>query len=215
MMKTLLSTQSFFKVFVLTLFALMSVSAFGQVTYTDSVCAGTQDKVYGIMNANATSTYDWWLSDPTAGTIDNSIVPNDSIIEIDWGLNPGTYTLYSVETSADGCIGDTVDLDIIVHPLPTATVVSDSVCEGFSATLTFDLTGEAPWEIDYTDGSSNYTTTATSTPHTVSLPGYTSSQTITVTGVTDGYSCEADGAGLPSTPVHIYPKPSTGAIYRY
>lgn len=203
------------KAVLLALLAFTSISAMAQVTYTDSVCAGTQDKVYGIMNSTPTSTYAWWLSDPTAGTIDNSITPNDSIIEIDWGLTPGTYTLFSVETSQDGCIGDTVQLDVIVHPLPTALVVSDSVCENFSATLTFDLTGQAPWTIDYTDGTNNFTAVANSTPFTISTPPYTSSQTITVTGLTDSYSCAADPAGLPSTPVHIYPKPSTGPIFHY
>ena len=214
-MKQALLSKNAVRTVVLMLLTFMSVSAVAQVTYTDSVCAGTQDKVYGIMNSTATSTYSWWLSDPTAGTIDNSIAPNDSIIEIDWGLTAGTYTLYSVETSQDGCIGDTVELDIVVHPLPTALVVSDSVCENFSATLTFDLTGQAPWTIDYTDGTTNFTAVANATPFTISTPPYTTSQTITVTGVTDGYSCDADPAGLPSTLVHIYPKPSTGAIYHY
>ncbi|MDZ7845701.1 MAG: hypothetical protein U5L96_02360 [Owenweeksia sp.] len=162
-----------------------------QVTFTDSVCAGTQDKVYGIMSPSATSTYNWYL-DPAAGTIDNSIAPNDSIIEIDWGLNPGTYTMFAVETTADGCIGDSVELDVVIHPLPTALVVSDSVCENFSATLTFDLTGQAPWVIEYTDGTTNFTDTASATPYTVTTPPYTSSQTITVTNVTDGYTCVAD-----------------------
>lgn len=214
-MKKALLSKATMKLALIAIMALFTSSAVAQVTYTDSVCAGTQDKVYGIMNSNPTSTYAWWLSDPTAGTIDNSVAPNDSIIEIDWGLNPGTYTLFSVETSQDGCIGDTVMLDIIVHPLPTALVVSDSVCENFSATLTFDLTGQAPWVIEYTDGTTNFTATANATPFTVSTPPYTSSQTITVTSVTDGYSCEADVAGLPSTPVHIYPRPTTGAIYHY
>ncbi len=214
MKQTLLSSATL-KVAVLALMTFMSASAFAQVTYTDSVCAGTQDKVYGIMNSTSTSTYAWWLSDPTAGTIDNSIAPNDSLIEIDWGLNAGTYTLFSLETSQDGCLGDTVQLDIIVHPLPTALVVSDSVCENFSATLTFDLTGQAPWTINYSDGTTNFTAVAGSTPFTISTPPYTTSQTITVTGVSDGYSCAADPAGLPSTLVFIYPKPSTGAIYHY
>lgn len=214
-MKNALLSKTSQKLAILALMTFMSLSAMAQLTYTDSVCAGTQDKVYGIMNSEPTSIYAWWLSDPTAGTIDNSIAPNDSLIEIDWGLTPGTYTLYSVETSLDGCIGDTVQLDIIVHPLPTALVVSDSVCENFSATLTFDLTGQAPWTIDYTDGTNNFTAVANATPFTISTPPYTSSQTITVTGVTDGYSCAADPAGLPSTPVHIYPRPTTGAIYHY
>ncbi len=194
---------------------LLSLASIGQVTYTDTVCASTQDKVYGISGSNVTSTYAWSLSDPTAGTIDNSITANDSIIEIDWGTVSGTYTIYVVETSGDGCIGDTVSLDVIVNPLPTVAIVSDSVCEGYSATLTLTLTGTAPWEVDYSDGSNNYSTTAASSPHTVTLPAYTTSQTITITGVTDGNTCDADASGLPSTGVVVFPKPSTGAIFHY
>jgi len=214
-MKNALLSKTSQKLAILTLMTFMSFSITAQVTFMDSVCAGTQDKVYGIMNSEPTSTYTWWLSDPTAGTIDNTIATNDSLIEIDWGLAPGTYTLYSVEASLDGCYGDTVQLDIVVHPLPTALVVSDSVCENFSATLTFDLSGQAPWTIDYTDGTNNFTVVANATPFILSTSPYSSSQTITVTGVTDGYSCAADPGGLPSTLVHIYPRPATGAIYHY
>lgn len=197
--------------------ALMMISsaAMAQLTTTDSVCAGSQDVVYGVSGAVSTNTYTWFLDDPTAGTIDNSVTANGSEIEIDWGLTTGTYTLSVYSTSDEGCIGDTMDLDIVINPLPTVTIVSDSVCEGFQATLTFDLTGEAPWTIDYTDGTTPVTITANSTPHVVTLPPYTTSQTITVTGVTDANTCDADAAGLPSTNVTIHPKPTTGAIFHY
>ncbi len=195
-------------------FILLSSSAYAQVTYTDTVCAGAQDVVYGVSGAVSTSTYTWFLSNG-GGTIDNSVSANNSTIEIDWGTTLGTYTLNVFETSADGCIGDTVSLDIIMMPLPTVAIVADSVCEGFTASLTFDLTGTAPWTIDYTDGTNNWTVTATSTPWTVTLPAYTTSQTITVTGLSDANNCGADPAGLPSTNVTIFPKPNTGAIFHY
>lgn len=194
---------------------LLSMVSIGQVTYTDTVCAATQDKVYGVTGPNATSTYNWWLSSPAAGTIDNSITANNNQIEIDWNTTTGTFTLYVQETSGDGCLGDTVSLDIIVNPLPTVAIVADSVCEGFAATLTLTLTGQAPWTVDYTDGTNNYSTVAASSPHTVSLPAYTTSQTITITGVTDGNTCDADPTGLPNTGVVVFPKPSTGAIFHY
>lgn len=193
----------------------ISATAIGQVTYTDSVCAGSQDVVYGVTGPVASSTYNWWLSNPGAGTIDNSITGNNNQIEIDWGIITGTYTLYVQETSSNGCLGDTVSLNVIINPLPTVAIVADSVCEGFAATLTLTLTGQAPWTVDYTDGTNNYTTVANSSPHTVTLPAYTTSQTITITGVTDGNTCDADAAGLPSTGVVVFPKPTTGAIFHY
>jgi len=215
-MKTVRSTLTQ-KMLLLAGMMVVSVAAYSQTyTYTDSVCAGSQDVRYGISGSNATSTYTWSLSDPTAGTIDNSVTANDSEIEIDWGTTVGTYTLYAYETSADGCLGDSVQLDIVINPLPTVAIVSDSVCEGFSATLTFEFTGTAPWVVSYTDGTTTFTDTANATPYTASLPNYTTSQSIDVTSLSDANGCAGDPALLPtSVPVHIYPKPTTGGIYHY
>lgn len=190
-------------------------TAFAQVTYTDSVCAGEQDVVYGISGAAASSSYSWSLSDPTAGTIDNSVSANNSTIEIDWSTMVGTYTLRAIEMTANGCYGDTVTLDVVINPLPTATLVGDSICEDFSGTLTFNLTGTAPWTINYTDGTNNFTATATSSPYVVTTPTYTTNQTITVTSVTDGSGCAADPSTLPTAQIYVYPKPTTGPIYHY
>lgn len=216
MMKSLLSKNT--KKFVaLVAFALISVGAYAQQkTYTDSICAGTQDVVYGITGANATSTYTWTLSDPTAGTIDNSITANDSEIEIDWGTTVGTYTLYAYETTENGCNGDSVQLDVVINPLPTVTMAADSVCEGFSSTLTFEFTGTAPWVVTYSDGTTTFTDTASVTPYSVSLPNYTTSKTIAVTALSDANGCAADPSTLPSGQlIHIFPKPTSGGIYHY
>lgn len=214
MMKALLSSlENKSTALVLALF--MSLGAFAQVTYTDTVCAGEQDVVYGISNSTATSTYTWSLNSPAAGTIDNSITANDSIIQIDWSTTVGTYTLQAIEMTANGCYGDTVTLDIVINPLPTATLVGDSICEGFSGTLTFNLTGTAPWIINYSDGTNSFTDTANASPHVVTTPTYTTNQTITVTGVSDGGGCAADPSTLPTAPIYVYPKPTTGPIYHY
>lgn len=196
----------------LSLFFSNALSA--QFTTPDSVCANTQDVVYGITGANPNSTFSWSLSDPTAGTIDNSVATNDSVIQIDWGNTQGLYTLNVVETSATGCLGDTVSLDITIRALPTIALVGDSACANDIASLAVTLTGQAPWYIDYTDGTNNFTDTANTANYVINATGYTTTQTITVTGVTDGYACGATGT-LPSTTVFIYPKPSTGTIFHY
>ncbi len=205
-----------FLLLAFTAFCLLAVMPKAQAQFTtpDSVCAGTQDVVYGVLNANSSSTYAWFLSDPGAGTIDSSLAPNDSLIQIDWGTTPGVYTLQVVETSSTGCLGDTVSLDITVRALPTIAIVGDSVCQNDIASLAVTLTGQAPWYIDYTDGTNNYTDTATTSNYIINLGGYTTTQTITITGVTDGYACGAAGT-LPSTTILVYPKPSTGAIFHY
>ncbi len=197
-------------------FVTMGTSASAQTyTYTDTVCGGSQNVVYGISNPTPNSTYDWYLA--SGGTLDTSITNPDTIIQVDWDSTAGTYTLYAVETSANGCIGDSVQLDIVINALPTAIVAMDSVCEGFSPTMMVSFTGEAPWYFDYEDGNSNtFSDTANSSPYVVSLPPQNSSTTVSLTSLTDGNGCAADPAGLPTNvPVNIYAKPNTGAIFHY
>lgn len=198
-------------------FAVIGLEASAQqITANDTVCAGTLDRVYGITSANATSTYTWYLQAASGGSINDSVVANDSEIKIDWGLTPGDYTVYAVETTQWGCIADSVELLVHVNDLPTAVVTSDSVCEGFDPTLTFVLTGEAPWTINFTDGTNNFSTVATSSPHTYTITGmgYTVTQSVDVTGVTDGNTCD-EGTNQTGLPVVIHPVAPTGAIYHY
>ncbi|AEV32420.1 hypothetical protein Oweho_1424 [Owenweeksia hongkongensis DSM 17368] len=194
----------------------VSFSTNAQITTPDSVCAGTQDKVYGISSANANSTFTWYIDAAAGGTIDNSVTTSNNEIEIDWGMTPGTYTVYAVETTEFGCIGDSVQLTVIVNDLPSATVVSDSVCEGFDPTLTFAVTGEFPVTIDFTDGTNNYSTVATASPHvyTMTGAGYTTSQTLDITSVVDDNTC-SEVTPVTGINVIIHPAANTGQIYHY
>jgi hypothetical protein len=210
-MKTIIQIKTL--AIIIGLFTL-SIPVSAQFTTPDSVCAGTQDVVYGILNPVSTSDYTWYLSDPAAGAIDSSQAPNDSIIQIDWGITTGTYTLNAYETTSTGCIGDTITLDITIRALPTIAIVGDSVCSGELATMTVTLTGQAPWTVDYTDGTNTFSTNANSSPHTFSVGPYTSSQTISITGVVDSYSCAATGT-LPTANVGIVALPSSGTIFHY
>ena len=204
-----------FRILLLGFFSLFAFSVDAQVTTTDTVCAGSQNVQYGVLNPNATSTYTWGLVNNAGGTIDNSISTNDSLIEIDWGSTPGTYTLYVVETGSNGCNGDSVSINIVVQAAPTLTIVGDSVCINAVSQMTWTLTGTAPWTVDYTDGTNNYTEVVNSSPHTVNLPAYASTTTITITSISDvGGTCTVNSA-LPTTTIYVYPKPSTGAIFHY
>lgn len=203
------------KFIIISSFLLVCSSLIGQKTYTDTICAGSQDVVYGIMGSTSASTYTWWLAQSNAGTIDRSHAANDSLIQVDWTSLAGTYTLFCQETSANGCLGDTVQLDIVINPVPTVAMVGDSVCGGATASVIFNFTGNGPWTVDYTDGSSNFTVTTSNSPYVASLPNYTSSQTISVTGLVDHGQCVADTSSLPSAQVVVGQNISTGTIYHY
>ena len=202
-------------------FFLFVIMGFGfssqaQITATDSVCAGTQDKVYGITSANPTSTFTWYIDAAAGGTIDNSVTTSNNEIEIDWGMTPGTYTVYAVETTEWGCLGDSVQLTVIINDLPSALIASDSVCAGFDPTLTFTVTGQFPVTIDFTDGTNNYSTVATASPHvyTMTGAGYTTNQTIDITSVVDDNTC-SEVSPVTGVNVVIHPAASTGLIYHY
>ncbi|GAB5556493.1 MAG: hypothetical protein SchgKO_07060 [Schleiferiaceae bacterium] len=195
--------------------------ASAQVTTPDSVCANTQDVVYGITGANPTSTYTWVLTDNSYGTIDSTIIAgtNDSIIQIDWGTTIGDVDLKVVETTIDGCLGDTMTLSINIRPLPTVALVGDTVCYNSTvAAVTFNFTGEAPHIFTYDiDGGSPITDTATASPHYININGtHTSTFTVNVLSVTDNNGCDADAGTLPSVSVVVRPKPiSISNIYHY
>lgn len=185
-------------------------------TATDSVCAGASNVTYGITNARSSSDYHWFLNDTAAGTIDSTVATNDSLIRVSWTTSPGSYTLSAIELTSGGCYGDTVQLTVVVRPLPTALMTADSICAGSAPQVTFTFTGQAPWVFSYSDGSQVFNDTAAVSPYVTTVPAtYSNPQTLSMTSLTDANSCAADTAGLPSTPVNLFSQPTTGPIYHF
>ncbi len=86
---------------------------------------------------------------------------------------------------------------LVVNERPTAVISGDqNVCFGNSSSnITIDLTGTAPWDITYTDGTNTYTVNAvTSSPYhfTVSL---FETKTFTLIAVNDAH-CEANASDI-------------------
>ncbi len=79
-----------------------------------SVCPG-ESVEYSIEGAVAGNTYDWTLSDATAGTI--SAGNGTDVITVDWAEEPagnGPYTLTVVETDAFDC-SETYSIDVTIE----------------------------------------------------------------------------------------------------
>lgn len=204
--------------FFVGLFWLLSVAASAQTTVTDSVCVNSNDVTYGITGANPSSTFAWGFAPgfSALGTIDNSVTPNNSEIEIDWGAISGSTRIYAVEQSADGCYGDTVFLDIILNDLPTVALTGDVVCEGDTSSVLLTLTGTAPWDVVLSDGTNTYNYTVNTANPTLAV-GVQAAGTanITVVSVSDANGCAADLSGVTPATVTINAKPSTGGIYHF
>ncbi len=110
---------------------------------------------------------------------------------------PGSYT-YTIQSITDNnnCTTTATDISgsavVNVGDRPTGVISgSTTICNGVATDLTFTLTGTGPWDIVYSDGSSNFNVTANSSPYNVSVTP-SSSTTYTIVSITDqGATCDA------------------------
>ena len=131
------------------LFLLSSSVMFAQTNTspTQTVCAGSLAEPYLINPPTFGSTYQWTLS---GGGVLNSGGTTDNIT-VDWGVNPGTYTITVTETDASGCIGLPITVDVTVDPLPTATVATNqTACLGATIPDLTAIGANVTWYSDAT-----------------------------------------------------------------
>lgn len=114
---------------ILTLFALCAGKVNAQ--YIDTICAGEQGVRY-YTGARLGSTFSWVLSD---GTID-STSSDGSQIWVNWDNSDGVKKISVVETTDDGCSGDTVDALVLALPVGEVDIFGpDAVCNGETVEL--------------------------------------------------------------------------------
>lgn len=180
---------------------------------TDTVCVNSSTVPYSVTQTSG-STYAWTISG--GGTLSAT---SGNAISVNWGSTPGLYTLQVTETSASGCVGDPVSLNVRVLPLPTASIAGNStMCyNDGSPTVTVSLTGEGPWTFTITNG----TTTNTITNHNSSTYTFTAAPTIPSAGtsaaittytLTDVNNRFCSGTISGSAVITVNPKPITSGI---
>jgi len=74
----------------------------------------------------------------------------------------GTYFFKVTAMNAAGCTNNIrIGIMKVLPPLPTAVISPpEPICDGQTASLEVTLTGKGPWELNYTDGTNNWTVTA-------------------------------------------------------
>ncbi|MFN5704346.1 MAG: hypothetical protein ACK45U_00665 [bacterium] len=180
---------------------------------TDTVCVNSSTVPYSV-TSTAGSTYAWTISG--GGTLSAS---TGNAISVNWASTPGLYTLQVTETSASGCVGDPVSLNVRVLPLPTASIAGNTtMCFNDGApTVTVSLTGEGPWTFTFSNG----TTTNTVTNHNSSTYTFSAAPTIPAAGTsaaTTTYTLTSvnnrfcSGTTSGSAAVTVNPKPVTSGI---
>lgn len=181
---------------------------FASAQTPDTVCAGATSVPYWV-NGNAGSTFTWTVNGGTkvyGGTTDS--------IGIDFASTAGIDTIIVQETDSNGCPGDPVLLAIVRIAPPNATIAGGtSLCYEDSTNVTITLTGDAPWDLIYNDGSGNTNITLGASPYVIATSSLTSTKTYTLVSVDDRHNCSTTLSGGSATAtVVVFPQVVTPAI---
>jgi hypothetical protein len=106
------------------------------------------------------------------------------------------------------------EVTLTVNPRPTSVITgSTTVCENTPATISIALTGTAPWNFTYSDGTTTSSTITTSSSTYTFSVSLASTKTYTVTSLTDANCTAASGDRTGSAVITINPLPTiTGTL---
>ena len=167
------------------------------------VLAGPSEVCIGqTINWTADKTGTWVSNNPSVATIN----PATGLVT---GVSTGSVTFTFTENVTSTTCSSTTP-PVTVHPLPTGVISENKdICAGESTTFTVTLTGTAPWNITYTDGTTPVTQTGIlSSPYTATVSP-SSTSTYTLTDVSDAHCNATSKTG--SAIVTVFPLP-TAAI---
>ncbi|SFD04046.1 hypothetical protein SAMN05421780_1331, partial [Flexibacter flexilis DSM 6793] len=169
---------------------------------TGNFCSGGSASLSVVLTGSAP----WSLvyNDGTSNVTVNNILTSPHTISV----SPSTTTTYNLVSVSDANCTGTVSgsATVTVKPLPTASLSgTGNFCSGGSASLSVVLTGSAPWNLVYNDGTGNVTVNNILTsPHTISVsPSATT--TYSLVSVSDA-NCTGTVSG--SATVTVKPLPT-------
>ncbi len=156
-----------------------------------TICAGGSSTLSATGGSGTTLV--WYTSScggTSAGTGNNLSV------------SPSTTTTYYARYESSPCTpSGCVNVTVTVNPRPTSSISgTKTVCNGQSATISISLTGTAPWNLTYTDGSiSTPVTNVTISPYTFSITP-ASPKSFSVTALSDT-KCTAQSGDMTGSAV--------------
>ena len=140
------------------------------ISGTAAICKGSDTD----LTFTLTGVAPWNLvyTDGTNDYIVSNILTSPHVVTV----SPDADMSYTVKSLTDSntpvcsAASLTGQADISIQARPTAALSGGgAICEGDAATLSVVLSGSADWTITYTDGTSNYTSTATGNPHSIAV----------------------------------------------
>ncbi len=123
---------------------------------------------------------------------------------------PSTTTTYFARWESSCGASTCQSVTVAVNQLPTAVLSGGAtICAGSSTNLSVALTGQQPWSITYTDGSTPTVISGiTSSPYLISVSPTNPSTTYTLTAVNDA-NCSGTYSGTAQVLAYPLPTPYT------
>ena len=183
------------------------------ISGTSAVCSGASAN----LSVQLTGTPPWRLQYMNGAT--PVVVTGISSSPYTLVVNPTSSTTYTLDSLRDGggcsAIRDSLSGAAVVTINPTGTAAisgNSTICAGSSATITTTLTGAAPWNFTYTNGTTPVTVTGVNTsPYTFTVTPATAS-TYSISNMTDGNGCTTPASGLSGSAVVSFGSSITGAL---
>jgi hypothetical protein len=182
----------------------------------DTVCAGSEE-YYKVLKTEG-STYDWIISD--GGNALYGVDTKSDSIMVEW-TSTDIFTeefVKVVETNKYGRSGETVQLNIVKYPVPTAIINgSDTLFDGNTGTnkIRIVLTGTSPWSIVYSDGNNEIDINGIeSSPYTLetrSLSNPPETHKFTLISIKNESGCSGEVSGVAE--ITVSPPIKTSKIF--
>jgi hypothetical protein len=161
------------------------------------------------LDLTGTANWDYTYTNGTA-TVNGTATGTPFTITV----SPATTRTYQITAleDANSCVSQATDISgtvtVNVTPRPTSTFSgTTTICEGESTDITINLSGQQPWDVTYTDGTTPVTISTNTTPYVFSVSPI-ADKSYWVTAVSDANSCDAiaaDMTGIANITVNTLP----------
>lgn len=172
------------------------------VTATPSaatICSGDTSTIV-LSSSETATTYSWTAAQTNVSGASPGTGSSIAQALTATGTTTGTV-VYTISSTSKGCIGIPKIITVTVNPRPTAAIqTSQIICSGELTTFKVLLSGTAPWNITYSDGTTPTTTTTSANPFVFSIPNITTNKSYTITALSDA-NCASKPTDLTGTSV--------------
>ncbi len=142
--------------------------------------------------------------------IGSAVTGNAGTINLPTGTLTETTTFNILATNpAAGCSLELNSLFTVnINDLPAATLSGgETICENETADITINLTGTAPWNISYTDGTNSFGETTSDNPYVFAV---SDAGTYQITALSDANCTGTDFSGTATVNVNTLPVVNLG-----